>query len=547
MGRMLLARTAAGDLVASAFLLPGATEELWLERLARAVSPRVLRQPAALDEVRRELSAYLAGERRTFDLRVDLALATPFQRVVLTGLRESVPYGERTTYGALARQHRATQRVPGGGRGPGRQPAVRGAAVPPGGGLLGGADRVRRWARRQGAPARPRVRLTPTSATSAPGPGQPRGAPSDRERRRDDTLAVQPREQVQEAGQGGAVGREPGGTAARHVGEALDVASQVAVRVPPRGDAPDVLLPQSFALGQSGPHRLRPHHLLLQGSGRTLEADRLDPQGLGQARPHPAPAEDIAVGDVEGQVARSRSGGRPVHLLGQDAGVGHVGQRVPLRPGAGEHERPAGLAADGRLDGERLAHVHGVADGVADDGVRAVHAPGEPVPFGRLPELVLLGVVEVRVGQARLVLVERGVRHVTGAVRLERPQVVLEAGDEGDVLHRPGRPHRRQDVAHDAAVDLDVLGLGGLARPGGDEHVRRRVAPQGGGQRGGVGEVGQHRRHAGQLDGEPGGTARERSSRGEGAPRTGHDRRCRWLPRRGRSGKRRGLRSSRQR
>jgi methylated-DNA-[protein]-cysteine S-methyltransferase len=103
-GRMLLASTAAGDLVASAYLLPGVTEELWLERLARAVSPRVLRQPAALDEVRRELSAYLAGERRTFDLRVDLALATPFQRVVLTGLRENVPYGERTTYGALARR-----------------------------------------------------------------------------------------------------------------------------------------------------------------------------------------------------------------------------------------------------------------------------------------------------------------------------------------------------------------------------------------------------------------------------------------------------------
>jgi methylated-DNA-[protein]-cysteine S-methyltransferase len=103
-GRMLLASTAAGHLVASAYLLPGATEELWLERLARAVSPRVLRQPAALDEVRRELSAYLAGERRTFDLRVDLALATPFQQVVLTGLRESVPYGERTTYGALARR-----------------------------------------------------------------------------------------------------------------------------------------------------------------------------------------------------------------------------------------------------------------------------------------------------------------------------------------------------------------------------------------------------------------------------------------------------------
>ncbi len=135
--------------------------------------------------------------------------------------------------------------------------------------------------------------------------------------------------------------------------------------------------------------------------------------------------------------------------------------------------------ADGGLDGERLAHVHRVADGVADDGVRAVDAPGEPVTLGRLPELVLLGVVEVRVGQAGLVLVERGVRDVPGAVGLERAQVVLEAGHERDVPHRPGRPHRGQHVAHDAGVDLDVLGLGGLARPGGDEHVRRRVSPPG--------------------------------------------------------------------
>ena len=103
-GRMLLARTEAGALVASAFLRPDATEEAWLQRLARTVSPRVLRHPAALDEARRELEDYLAGERRTFDLRVDLALASPFQRVVLTGLRESVGYGERTTYGALARR-----------------------------------------------------------------------------------------------------------------------------------------------------------------------------------------------------------------------------------------------------------------------------------------------------------------------------------------------------------------------------------------------------------------------------------------------------------
>ena len=77
-----------------------------LERLARLVSPRVLRDPRALDEVRAALDDYLAGRRRTRwrGLPVDLALATPFQHEVLPGAgRRSTPYGERTSYGALAR------------------------------------------------------------------------------------------------------------------------------------------------------------------------------------------------------------------------------------------------------------------------------------------------------------------------------------------------------------------------------------------------------------------------------------------------------------
>jgi methylated-DNA-[protein]-cysteine S-methyltransferase len=95
-GSLLLA-TAAGRVVASSF----ADEETVTTRLAKAISPRVLRQPKALDEVRRQLDDYLAGKRHEFDLDVDLALATAFQRQVLTGL-SAIPYGKTTTYGALA-------------------------------------------------------------------------------------------------------------------------------------------------------------------------------------------------------------------------------------------------------------------------------------------------------------------------------------------------------------------------------------------------------------------------------------------------------------
>ena len=101
-GRMLLARTEAGALVASAFVRPEATEEAWLQRLARAVSPRVLRQPRPLDDVRRQLDEYLAGQRHTFDLDVDLVLASPFQRLVLEDLPQHTSYGRTTTYGAVA-------------------------------------------------------------------------------------------------------------------------------------------------------------------------------------------------------------------------------------------------------------------------------------------------------------------------------------------------------------------------------------------------------------------------------------------------------------
>jgi methylated-DNA-[protein]-cysteine S-methyltransferase len=74
-----------------------------LESLGRAFGPRVLRSPRPLEEVKRELDEYFAGQRRSFDLRVDIGRLTPFNRTVLEELAR-VPYGSLTTYGALAGQ-----------------------------------------------------------------------------------------------------------------------------------------------------------------------------------------------------------------------------------------------------------------------------------------------------------------------------------------------------------------------------------------------------------------------------------------------------------
>jgi methylated-DNA-[protein]-cysteine S-methyltransferase len=100
-GRMILVARRDGTLVASAFAPDDAAEQSLLARVARLVSPSLLRGGPATDPARRELEEFLAGRRRGFDVPVDLVLATPFQRGVLMALG-GVGYGRRTTYGALA-------------------------------------------------------------------------------------------------------------------------------------------------------------------------------------------------------------------------------------------------------------------------------------------------------------------------------------------------------------------------------------------------------------------------------------------------------------
>jgi methylated-DNA-[protein]-cysteine S-methyltransferase len=72
-----------------------------LDELAADFGARVLRIPRRTDTVRRELDEYFAGTRREFDLETDLSPLPVFQRQVLRELAR-VPFGEVTTYGALA-------------------------------------------------------------------------------------------------------------------------------------------------------------------------------------------------------------------------------------------------------------------------------------------------------------------------------------------------------------------------------------------------------------------------------------------------------------
>ena len=71
------------------------------ETLARTFGVRVLRAPRQLDPVRRELDEYFEGNRRDFDLPLDLRGREGFSRDILERLAK-VPYGEVTTYKSLA-------------------------------------------------------------------------------------------------------------------------------------------------------------------------------------------------------------------------------------------------------------------------------------------------------------------------------------------------------------------------------------------------------------------------------------------------------------
>ena len=59
------------------------------------------RDPVAFERAAAQLDEYFAGERRAFDLPVRLD-GTDFERAVWRELR-MIPYGETTTYGAIAR------------------------------------------------------------------------------------------------------------------------------------------------------------------------------------------------------------------------------------------------------------------------------------------------------------------------------------------------------------------------------------------------------------------------------------------------------------
>jgi methylated-DNA-[protein]-cysteine S-methyltransferase len=97
-GSLLLAATEQG-LVRVAY--ENQDHDRVLAVLAEVVSPRILRAPARLDPVARQLDEYFGGQRHRFDVPLDLRLASGFRRSVLAHLPD-IGYGHTESYAQVA-------------------------------------------------------------------------------------------------------------------------------------------------------------------------------------------------------------------------------------------------------------------------------------------------------------------------------------------------------------------------------------------------------------------------------------------------------------
>jgi methylated-DNA-[protein]-cysteine S-methyltransferase len=97
LGPMLAARTALG---VAAFSRETALEA-FLQPLRRRFGGPLEPDPEALALVGQELDEYLAGQRRSFSLELDLTGLADFDRAVYRAAR-AIPHGSTATYGELA-------------------------------------------------------------------------------------------------------------------------------------------------------------------------------------------------------------------------------------------------------------------------------------------------------------------------------------------------------------------------------------------------------------------------------------------------------------
>jgi methylated-DNA-[protein]-cysteine S-methyltransferase len=102
-GKVVAARTERGLARLAYEDFNGGLDQV-LDQLAERLSPRILEGPAKLDDVRRELDEYFEHKRTAFDLPLDFSYVRgPFGRRILQACAR-IPFGETSSYRAMATQ-----------------------------------------------------------------------------------------------------------------------------------------------------------------------------------------------------------------------------------------------------------------------------------------------------------------------------------------------------------------------------------------------------------------------------------------------------------
>lgn len=99
----------------------GVREQDFLDQITKLTEKTPVRSPEKIAEIRRQIREFLNGERKRFDLVVDLAALTTFQRQVLSSTQK-VPHGQVVTYAEIAKRIGKPKAVRAVGQALGRNP-----------------------------------------------------------------------------------------------------------------------------------------------------------------------------------------------------------------------------------------------------------------------------------------------------------------------------------------------------------------------------------------------------------------------------------------
>jgi hypothetical protein len=175
---------------------------------------------------------------------------------------------------------------------------------------------------------------------------------------------------------------------------------------------------------------------------------RLHIKPVRHRRPDVLPGKDIAIGDVEGFVARGVRFTAPGDSARQEIDIDRLAH---ARGAAGIIEVESLLAQHRGIDAERRDQIHRAAHGKANDEDRAQNAEVPGLALLQIAQKVFLRPVEIRLLVHFRAAFAR--RHLE---RADMRAIGLGALQQRDMLQRRSRLQRRHQIAQHAIVGLDL-------------------------------------------------------------------------------------------